>query len=115
MICRAEPLHRELQESPRLAGAWTIYSHAGAEPGHRTNLLVFGFTVFPCGAPNVLTLSCKNCPPCGAHRGAVAAATERASEEAMCGRRAAVQFGAAQGGLAAGPAARRFLSACEGS
>jgi hypothetical protein len=32
----------------------------------------------------------------------------------MCGRRAAVQFGAAQGGSAAGPTVRRFLSACEG-
>jgi len=67
------------------------------------------------GRANVLTLSCKNRPPCGAHRGAVAAATERASEGAMCGRRAAEQFGAARGGSAAGPTGRRFLSACEGS
>ena len=33
----------------------------------------------------------------------------------MCGRRDAVQFRAAQGGSAAGPTVRRFLSACEGS
>ena len=33
----------------------------------------------------------------------------------MCGRHAAVQFGAARGGSDAGPADRRFLSACEGS
>ena len=66
-------------------------------------------------APNVLTLSCKNRPPRGTHCGAVAAATERASEGAKCGRRDAVQFGAAQGGSAAGPTVRRFLSACEGS
>jgi len=31
----------------------------------------------------------------------------------MCGRHAAEQFGAAQGGSAAGPKARRLLSACE--
>jgi len=68
-----------------------------------------------CNRPNVLTLSCKNRPPCGAHRGVVAAATGRASEGAKCGRRDAVQFGAAQGGSAAGPTVRRFLSACEGS
>ena len=42
--------------------------------------------------PNVLTLSCKSRPPCGAHRGVVAAATERTSEGAMCGRHAAVQL-----------------------
>jgi len=33
----------------------------------------------------------------------------------MCGWRAAEQFGAAQGGSAAGPEVRRLLSACEGS
>src|ERR1043165_7141803 len=64
---------------------------------------------------NVLTLSCKSRPACGAHRGMVAAATERASEGAKCGRHAAVQFGAARGGSAAGPTGRRGLSACEGS
>ena len=69
----------------------TICSHAGAEPGtERTS----GDSVHgvPRGAPNVLTLSCKNRPPCGAHRGMAAAATERASEGAKCGHHAAVQF-----------------------
>jgi hypothetical protein len=33
----------------------------------------------------------------------------------MCGWRDAEQFGAARGGSAAGPAARRLLSACERS
>ena len=69
---------------------------------------------FSCGRANELTLSCKNRPPCWTHRGTVAAATERASEGAKCGRRDAVQFGAARGGSAAGPTVRRFLSACEG-
>src|ERR1041385_5767416 len=64
---------------------------------------------------NVLTLSCKSRPACGAHRGMVAAATERASEGAKCGGHAAVQFGAARGGSAAGPTGRRGLAACEGS
>src|ERR1041385_404264 len=44
---------------------------------------------------NELTLSCKNRPPRGAHRGTGAAATERASEGAKCGCRDAVQFEAA--------------------
>ena len=70
-------------------------------------LIAFMLLRNSCGRANELTLSCKNRPPCGAHRGAVAAATERASEGAKCGRRAAVQFEAAPRRLrrrASGPA-----------
>ena len=115
MNCRAEPLHYELRESPPLAG-WRVGKSAVMQvPSRDTEPLGIQFTAFPCGAPNELTLSCKSRPPRGAHCGVVAAATERASEGAKCGRHAAEQFGAARGGSAAGPADRRFLSACEGS
>src|ERR1043165_8467523 len=94
--------------------AVTRNARARREGLHADSSSLQEVTANPVCPPNVLTLSCKNRPPCGAHRGAVAAATERAPEGAMCGRRDAVQFGAAQGGSAAGPTVRRFLSACEG-
>ena len=72
-----------------------------------------GFAPAVWGVPNAITLSCKAAHRTGAHRGMVAAATNETSEGAICGRHAAVQFGAARGGSAAGPTVRRLLSACE--
>jgi len=69
------------------------------------------------GPPNVLTLSCKSRPPHrGSPGGAAAAATNMQwRERTAADVTPAVQFGAARGGSAAGPAVRRLLSACEGS
>src|ERR1041385_2255669 len=107
MTCRDELSHamsRIATTGPRVDNLQS-YRRRGRAPTKRLGIRL---TAFPCGAPNELTLSCKSRPPRGAHRGVVAAATERASEGAKCGCHAAVQFRAARGGSAAGPTGRRF-------